>query len=561
MDEQLSPTTLDLREYLAILRARRAIVLVTLMAVVAIAAGFTYTRTPIYEATARVLVKALPSGPNDVYYAPPPNLDTEAELISSERVATKVVDELGGGVSIQEALDSLDVEPLFETEVLKVTFSSSSPGIARDGANLFAEHYISTRLETARSALEVVRSVIQERATHARTRLLRLTAEIRRATRKGDDALASSLEVERQVLIARIGNFVQRLTDLSPDRTLALGAGEVIEPARLPSSPASPNKLLIAILALLLGTAGGVAAAFIRDRLDDRFRGRMDLVKVAKAPVLATIPAYPKPRKRSSEGIVTVGEAALRNLVIQSDPQGAASEAYRTLRTAVEYLAEEKGYKSFVVTSPLPEEGKTATTANLGAAIAHTGRRVILVSADLRRPTLEGYFGLKRQPGLSGRLLDSLDLMNSYSYIKETSIENLHVMPSGEIPHNPAELLTTPRLSQVIEQLSNRFDIVLFDSPPVLPVADAAIIASKADATILVIDGAKTRRSAVEHSREALDKVSANVIGVVLNAYDLSSFPHYYDYSSAKYYRQYGRYAEGNGTKSSDEKALLATPE
>ncbi len=561
MDEQLSPTTVDLREYLAILRARRTIVLATLAFVIAVAAAFTYTRTPIFESTARVLVKALPTSPSNVYFAPPPNLDTEAELIGSERVASEVVEDLGGGVSINEALDSLDVEPLFETEVLKVTFSSSSPEIARDGANLFAEHYISTRLETARSALEVVRSGIQERATHARTRLLRLTAAIRRAERKGDDALASSLEVERQVLIARIGNLVQRLTDLSPDRSLTLGAGEVIEPARLPGSPASPNKILIAILALVLGTAGGVAAAFIRDRLDDRFRGRMDLVKVARAPVLATIPAYPKGRKRSTEGIVDVSELGQRTLVIQSDPQGAASEAYRTLRTAVEFLAEEHGYKSFVVTSPLPEEGKTATTANLGAAIAQTGRRVILISADLRRPTLEGYFGVPREPGLSGRLLDPLTLM--YTYIKETPIANLQVMPSGAIPHNPAELLTTPRLNQVIDQLVERFDMVIFDSPPVLPVADAAIIASKADATILVVDGAKTRRSAVEHAREALDKVSANVIGVVLNAYDLSSFPHYYDYSSARYYRQYGGYAEGNGKKSSDEKdaARLATPE
>jgi non-specific protein-tyrosine kinase len=247
-------------------------------------------------------------------------------------------------------------------------------------------------------------------------------------------------------------------------------------------------------------------------------------------------------------------------LPVVSEPKGPASEAYRNLRTGFQFLASQRGYKTLLVTSPSAHEGKTSTVANLGVALSQAGRRVVIVSADLRRPSLEKTFGAESDLGLSTWLLgEEEDLRNLV--LEHPDIPNLSLMTAGRIPSNPAELLTSPRLRELIDRLTQYFDLVLFDSPPVLPVADAVILASHLDSVILIFDAASTGRSAALHAKEQIERVGGNIIGCVLNAFDPSNTPYYYEpyYYSAYYGPSEGEGADGDapGQPSTDDEDML----
>jgi capsular exopolysaccharide synthesis family protein len=272
----------------------------------------------------------------------------------------------------------------------------------------------------------------------------------------------------------------------------------------------------------IFGLALGVGMAFLRERLDDRFRGRPDVEQAMEAPVLATVPRFPKERRS-------------RELIVVSEPKGAASEAYRNLRTSLQFLLTQRGAKTLLITSPSEHEGKTATTANLGFALAQAGQNVILVSGDLRRPQLEKYFGVKAEVGLSTYLLGEVDDIGQI-VLGDPSLPGLRLLPSGPVPSNPAELLTSPRVGELVAELEAHSDIVIFDAPPVLPVADSVILGSHVGLAVLILDAANTQRSAAVHAKELLQRVGTEVIGCVLNAFDASGSPYYYE---PYYYSQY----------------------
>ena len=265
-----------------------------------------------------------------------------------------------------------------------------------------------------------------------------------------------------------------------------------------------------------MGLGLGIAFALLRERLDKRFKGRADVERTLGAPVLATIPSYSR-RKRGAKA---------SQVVTLSEPKGAASEAYRTLRTNLQYMALQRGLKSLLVTSAAAGEGKTVTTVNLAAALALSGQRVIVVSADLRRPTLERYFGLERGEGLSSWLVSDQD--DLWSLIQDPHIPNIRVLPSGPIPSNPAELLTSARAGHLVEMLSANADFVLFDSAPILGLADSAILSSRVDGVLLIVDASTSHSSAGVRAREEIERAGGTVVGSLLNAFDPSGSPYYY---------------------------------
>jgi capsular exopolysaccharide synthesis family protein len=253
-------------------------------------------------------------------------------------------------------------------------------------------------------------------------------------------------------------------------------------------------------------------------------------------PVLATIPLF---AERSESATDTA--AAL-------DSKSSAGEAYRSLRTSLQYVASQEGIRSVVVTSARAGEGKTSTAANLGIVLAQAGQRVVMLDADLRKPRLAANFGLDRREGLSELLSESGDWNR---FIKNPSIPNLRVIPSGPIPGNPAEVLTSPRLDELLALLEEHSDLVIIDSPPVLAVADAAILSRLVGGTLLVVDSANTGRSAVLHAQQEIIRAGGNVIGSVLNSFDPSTSPYSYAYSSNYQYTEKSSNGSGSGKKSS----------
>jgi capsular exopolysaccharide synthesis family protein len=296
-----------------------------------------------------------------------------------------------------------------------------------------------------------------------------------------------------------------------------------------------------AALAAFLGLAIGVGLAFLRERLDDRFRGGSDVEEALEAPVLAMVPKF------SADG------KAGATLITTSETKSVASEAYRGLRTNLQFVLAQRGGKSIVITSPSAGEGKTITTANLAVTLAKAGVRTVVVSADLRRPTLERYFGVDKRHGLS-TFLDSSDAA-PWDVIRDPGMPNLRIVTSGPIPESPAELLVSPRLGQLLDFLEANCDITLIDSPPILAVSDAAIIASRVSGTVLVIDASTTARSASVHARDQVERAGGELVGVVLNSFDPSSSPYYAPYYYASPYDSETAQTFSNGGKTATDKA------
>ena len=199
-------------------------------------------------------------------------------------------------------------------------------------------------------------------------------------------------------------------------------------------------------------------------------------------------------------------------LVTITDPRSPASEAYRTLRTNLSFFSLDKPLRTLVVTSPAAGEGKSTTIANLAVTMAQSGRRTIMVDTDLRRPTLHELFDLQMSPGLTNLVMEEVGDLP----LQKTPVENLWLMSSGPKPPNPADLLGAARMEQIIAQLVDRADIVLFDAPPVMAAADAAILGAKVDGVLLVIQAGKTRRDHSERARELLEKAKVRIVGAAL---------------------------------------------
>jgi non-specific protein-tyrosine kinase len=213
-------------------------------------------------------------------------------------------------------------------------------------------------------------------------------------------------------------------------------------------------------------------------------------------------------------------------LITLSDPRSPISEAYRTLRTNLSFSSLDDPIRTLVVTSAAPDEGKSTTVANLAVTMAQGGKRTILVDCDLRRPTLHDLFNLPAEPGLTNLLLEDGD----QQLLLETQIEGLQLLTSGPLPPNPADLLGSVKIDQIIADLVSKTDIVLFDAPPVIAVTDATVLGSKVDGVLLVISAGKTRREHAARAKELLERANVRVIGAALiNAPKDSSIGGYYD--------------------------------
>lgn len=219
-------------------------------------------------------------------------------------------------------------------------------------------------------------------------------------------------------------------------------------------------------------------------------------------------------------------------LIAYADPRSPATEAYRTLRTNIQYFSLDKPVKTLLITGANIGCGKTTTSANLAVTLAQSGFSVLLVDTDLRRPTLHKFFSAFNDQGLTNLLVDPSRELSALVY--QSKMENLHLLPSGPLPPNPAELLATEKMSKMVQTFKSQYDYVIFDSPPVIPVTDAAILSRLVDATILVVDHKGVTRDAAAFALEQLNKVQAKVIGAIIN--NIPNQRSYYRYYYSYYY-------------------------
>ncbi len=325
-----------------------------------------------------------------------------------------------------------------------------------------------------------------------------------------------------------------------------LGNIRIIDPAKPPQSPIKPRKRINLILGFLIGLGLGVGITFILEYFDNSIHSLEELEKM-NIPVLGAIPLIKTEqaitkfgnngKSRSPLGkLNNNGTAALTSrLITHFAPKSPISEAYRSLRTSIQFSRATGSLKTIMVTSPGPQEGKSTTIANLAITMAQMGSRVLLVDTDLRRPILHSIFGLSRSVGISNYLIGKAALEEA---IFDTHIDNLYLMPSGTLPPNPSELLSSSAMSDCIQRLKEEFDYVFFDSPPIIAVTDAAVLGTKVDGVIIVVKAEQTDRRAIERSYLTLKTICKDqILGALLNVVNVEgSYGSYYYYYYHNYY-------------------------
>jgi len=332
----------------------------------------------------------------------------------------------------------------------------------------------------------------------------------------------------------------------------------IVEPASLPSRPIKPDMNFNIMIGLLSGLLIGLIMAFVVENFDTTIGRIDDIEELIQVPVLGVIPDTSTYKEKKGLKLVkkrkiSKKEAEQRRLIAFFKPTSPITEAYKSLRTHLDYIGDKKEGKSIVITSATPEEGKTQTTANLGIVLAQAGQKTLITGSDFRKPMIYELFGLKRSPGLSEVLIGKISwekavnnvtdiLLGGFEYeelLKTPGIENLNILTCGEHPPNPAELFNFPQFNDLIQELKQEYSYILFDTPPVIPVTDAAVIGPKTDGLIIVYQAGRTPRQALIRAKAQLENVNAKILGVVINNVKAEFIKDVSPYQKYQYYHAY----------------------
>ncbi len=405
--------------------------------------------------------------------------------------------------------------------------------------------------------LKARRTTLQRRRKFLLDRLVQIRAKTSRLPEK----MLTMVRLEREVslnselytlLSSKLQEALIQLSEQVEEVT-------IITPAVRPSIPINPPRIASkATVGLIIGLILGLIFAFVSETLDTSIATVEDVEEYLGLPVLGMIPYLEKGgtvakglfRRHGVTPPEGVPREGLMEMISHYAPKSVISESFRTLRTNVEYICRKEGVKVFINTSSSLREGKTANSLNLAISMAQAGKKTCLIEADLRRPGVHRVFKLQREPGLSDLLMggykipDVIRTINDFllggftlEEITATSgLENLHIITAGASVLNPAEILGSPQMIELLEQLKKEYDFVLLDTPPVLPVADTTILAPKVDGTLLIYQVGQIARGVLKRAKLQLDNVRANMYGIILNNVRAETSPDYYHYQMRYYY-------------------------
>ena len=510
--------TPGLEDYLAALRQRKLLIIAC--ALLGLAAGifFTATRQATFEASAKVLVNPTNVGSTDGRLERPV-LEREREVVDSNAVARLVADDLGVTTSPLLLLRNLEVVFVNNSDTLDLLYTDPDADRAQDIVNSFANQYVAKRNQDATELDDATVAQLQILVDELETDVAELEAEmadVERARRlESDPAVVSALNSQISGLITArnaLANDLRGprndLNDAQVAQNTRTSPAEVLQLADLPTTPTGFSDNILRALGLFLGTGMGAAFAFVLHRLDRTARESGDVELALGTSVLASVPSFGMAHRSGSAAIVMLSGG--KSARVQR-----SREAFRRLRSSVQFLGTTRDADSFLITSARPAEGKSTTAANLAIALAQGETKVCLVNADLRRPTIEKNLGIpSSQQGL-GDWLGDQTVSNIMVAVPGTP--GLVVIPAGPPPPNPGELLATNRFRTLMSELTEQFDIVLVDAPPVLSAADASSIANAVDGTIIVVDSSRTDTDTLLRVRAEIDRAGGDVVGAVLN--------------------------------------------
>jgi non-specific protein-tyrosine kinase len=484
-------------------KRRWLIVLGTLLISTAVFVAST-TMQPIYQAKVIMMVNQPANAPLVDYASIQTGEElalTYSELLKTRPLLEIVIANLNLDLSPDDFLkkDILRTNLIPETRLLEVIIEDTDAQRASNIANEIAFTFIS--LHNMEQQLENVITLEED--------VVALRANLKELIEYNQSRISSGLLTEEEINLVQTTLTNQQLTYASLLGTYLetrLTQAQmlditVVEPAIPPTKPIRPNIVIYTLLGVFVGLVFSTGLAFLVEYINRSFETSEDVRQVLSLPTLGTIPRL---RGRERKG----------GLVTSTTPRSPASEAYRTLRTNIRFASIDKPLTTLLITSTESGAGKTTVTANLGIVCAQAGIQVVLVDTDLRLPGLHRLFNLNNFTGLTDLLVGNVQ--NVQQCMVRTEIDNLRLITSGPVPPNPSELLSSKRMETVLAEVKQSAELVIFDAPPTLPVTDAAVLASKMDGVILLLEAGRTSHEAARRTREAHQRVGSTILGAVL---------------------------------------------
>lgn len=488
---------MELLTYLRILNRRKWMILLTTLITVIVALAGTSLTQPTYRSNVTLRVASAGGGGSLQYVD---YLYADRLLRTYTRVATSgsVVDEVARRLDLNRR-PKVAAEPVPDTELIEIMVEDHDPNVAADFANNLAATLIAQSRQLYTGGGKSARDILGEQLAQTESELAQDRRDYSALLAQPPDdaekitAARRSIELKEQTRATLLDQYEKaRVAE-----AIRANAISIVEPARVPVEPSSPRRDLNIGLGALVGLIGGIALAFLFENMDTRLYNSQDVEEVTQLSTLGWIPEA----KRQKQFIFYNGNS----------PQG---EAFRQLRTNIFAQGHGAGLRSLLVTSAEPKEGKSSIVANLAYTIAQTGRKVVVVDGDLRMPTLHRIFDLPNRKGLSNVLKPELTLDQA---LQDSKVPGVKVLASGPTPSNPPELLDSPQMLDLIQELNRRFDVVLIDGPALLSVTDASILASVVDGVVLVVGAGVARVETVRSAQQQLSNVRAKLMGVVVN--------------------------------------------
>ena len=504
--------------------------------------------------------------------------NTVAEVYVQSHFENKIKEASNVKQFVKAQLDNY-LKELEEHELALQRFKMENPLVVdRDNNNRFSQtNTLVSNLEQdiVKSELDLVS--LKTKYTEAHPEVRSLSERVRKA-KKDIDAKQSQLEnrqkdfSSKEIQLIKLKRNIAITEDIylmfkkkyEEARVLEAEKAQdatIVEPAPMPGGPITPNRGFNLIIGLFSGLLIGLIMAFVSESLDTTVGRIDDIEELLNVPVLGIIPDISMAsehkgfqRKFKEKLKISEKDPTHKRLVTIFEPSSVVSEAYRSLRTQLDLIEHTEKGKCIVITSAAPEEGKTQTLCNLAIVLAQSGQKVLIVGSDFRKPTIYKLFGLNRHPGLTDGLMKSVGwektvntvtdmLLGGMEYeriLNTPGIENIGIITCGERTPNPAELLNNPNMDKLIQEFKKQYDVILFDSPPTIPVSDSAVLGDKADGIILIYQAGKTSRHALLRTKIQLENVKAKIYGVVINHLKAQYIEDVTPYQKYRYYGYYG---------------------
>lgn len=523
---------MEIQQFLSIIKVRKFIIIQAVLVIFVVSLAFSLTQKPVYKASATILLKEKNLGSSILFgdlmrqfsAQPERSLQTQLKLLTIRPVLQRVINKLnlrtekGEKIAPEGLLSKIEVTPEGQANMVTVSVKDSVPIKAKEIANTLINEYLIDSKQSNSSEVSQASIEVAKKLKDTEDGIIVLAKEI--AKKRRNETVPDDLKAKMDMATGLYVMLSEKYEQLRISEKLNTGEAYLVSPAEIPVSPVSPKPMVNGILSVIGGLIFGFGLAMVAEQLDNTIKTSEETEKLFGLPIIGQIPTQEELLKGDSQ------------IIVRSKPKSAAAEAYRTVRTNIQYFNIDETLKTILITSGSPQEGKTLLTANLAMAIAQTGKKVAIICCDLRRPSLHKLFHISNESGLSNYLA-------GYTSIKEimhrVEGQSLTLIPSGPIPPNPSELLGSKKMETLIDDLKLKHDFVIIDTAPVLAVTDCAVLAKYSNGVIYVVRAKQTKKDSVKVMRSSLENTGIKPLGAVLNGVSMGESYPYYSYRGYVY--------------------------